>query len=307
MTTPSDFLSEPEIGAGVHFGVSFEDYRAIKATNWSLLKLIGESMERFRYEVQHPKPPNDDYIRETMFHAFSQDPACTTYAEYPETYPAIVKKEEVQKPWNMNANFCRAFVADLAAQGVKIVPHDKMWDARRMSERIRSLPSAMMLIEGGEFEVTLVWQDEATGLWCKGRLDVLKNGGIGELKGTRQNINNDSWAKVCRGMGYFGQVAMYVDGALAAGIPKLDVPLFRFMVCMNTPPYSAACWDIYDVEDSESRAFLEFGRAKVSGYLAAVKQALDDEWWPGPTWQAPNQDPVDELTVPEWMRLEERW
>lgn len=215
--------------------------------------------------------------------------------------------EPMLQPWNGNATFCRQWAESMTAAGKHIISRSDLHDATEMARRIRELPSAAKVLDGGQCEAVVVWQDAHTGLWCKGAVDVLKWPIFGEIKTTRRSVAIPSFAGVCKSLGYFGQIAFYMDGLIAnLGRPENpDVaPIARVLAVSNEYPYSAAYLDVIDMPGCESNAYLLYGRALYLGYLIEVKQCMEQNHWPGPNREGPGQEPGGEFLVPEWLKLD---
>ena len=215
--------------------------------------------------------------------------------------------EAVLAPWNANATFCRQWSEAMTAAGKHVVSRSGLHDAKEMARRIRELPSGMKVLDGGQCEVVVVWQNAHTGLWCKGMVDVLKWPIFGEIKSTRRSVAWQSFASVAKALGYFGQIAFYMDGLLATlGRPKDEdvAPIARMLVVSNEYPYSAAYLDVIDMEGCESQAYLLYGRALYLGYLIEVKECMALNHWPGPNREGPGQEPGGEFLVPDWLKLD---
>lgn len=251
----------------------------------------GRGDKREEWEVHMSMPGEGDWVKMEV------------------TGPDGIEKlvESVATPWNGNATFCRRWVKDVTEQGRHVVSRSDLHDAKEMARRVRELPSAMKILDGGDCEVVVVWQDAHTGLWCKGMTDILKWPIFGEIKSMRQSIAYPIFATTAKRMGYFGQIAFYMDGLLAVlGRPADETiaPIARFLTVSNVYPYSAAYLDVFDMEGSPSQAFLLYGRALYLGYLREVKDCMENDHWPGPNREGPGDEPGGEFLVPEWLRLE---
>lgn len=57
--------------------------------------------------------------------------------------------------------------------GKTILTQDMVEKIRRMSESLKSNPAAVVALSAPMTEVSLIWQDEPTGVWLKSRVDVM--------------------------------------------------------------------------------------------------------------------------------------
>jgi hypothetical protein len=67
--------------------------------------------------------------------------------------------------------FWRAFEERTA--GKTVLTQDMVEKIRLMSQSLASNPAAVQALTGALTEVSLIWQDEATGVWLKSRVDVM--------------------------------------------------------------------------------------------------------------------------------------
>lgn len=129
-------------------------------------------------------------------------------------------------------------------------------------------PPAAQLLEAARFQLSLVWRDEETGVWLKGRPDAYVVGGhIGEgsdppvaidLK-TTDDASPEAFAKKAYNLRYHWQAAMYLDGLEAiAGEPHCE---FMFIVAEREPPHRVEVYwlpaSIIEQGREEYRAALE--------------------------------------------------
>jgi hypothetical protein len=70
-----------------------------------------------------------------------------------------------------SVEFWREF--DERTAGKTILSHDMVEKIRRMSESLQSNPAAVQALTGALTEVSLIWQDDVTGVWLKSRVDVM--------------------------------------------------------------------------------------------------------------------------------------
>jgi hypothetical protein len=92
----------------------------------------------------------------------------------------------------------------------------------------------------GEPEQTLIWverldDDPATDVWCRARLDWLRDGAIDDYKTTSATANPETWTRTMFSAGHDIQAAWYLRGLRA--IAGLDDAIFRFAVQEMYPPY----------------------------------------------------------------------
>jgi hypothetical protein len=190
--------------------------------------------------------------------------------------------------WQKNDD--KAAVAKLRAEGkVPLRPSD-FEAAVAMATEVRKHPIAGKLFTRGEPEQALIWQDPATGVWCRSKTDWLRPDGIVDLK-TAESADESALSKAMNNHGYYVQDAFYRRGfrALHPGVE----PFFVFVAVEKTPPH------LVHVVQLAERATAH-GDREVSRALEIFRDCTASGRWPGyPT------DEITEIDLPGWVRTEE--
>jgi hypothetical protein len=159
-----------------------------------------------------------------------------------------------------------------------------------MATKLREHPVAGGLLEAsvGVAEQTLVWRDEASGVWCRALVDWLCRWVV-DYKALRA-VDPDSMSKAIANYGYNLQAAWYLDGVRALG---LDVePAFLFVAQMKTPPYLVAT---YQLSPDDIGRGQQLARKARDLYARCAER---DEW-PG---YADHQ--VLSVSMPVWAQIQ---
>lgn len=161
-----------------------------------------------------------------------------TFTYYPKDAPrrptsAQIAAFERTSKWSdaakEGAEFWEAFERENA--GKTLLSQDQIEALLRMAENIQREPLAKtLLMEGGLPEVSLIWQDEATGIWVKSRPDMLpKDGADGsDLKtfSSRGGSRKLTVQKAITERGYHSQMALVQEGVERVfGLPTDDYAL----------------------------------------------------------------------------------
>ncbi len=106
---------------------------------------------------------------------------------------------------------------DKKAAGRLLLSPDQMVKITYMAENLAANPQAVELLKSDLIEISMIWQDEATGLWLKSRPDCIPSNGVdfGDLK-TFAPKGKDLRLSVQRSITDFGypmQMALAVEGA----------------------------------------------------------------------------------------------
>lgn len=181
-----------------------------------------------------------------------------------------------------------------AAHGAdRIITADEWEDMQGMARGAAENTLARDLLGAvGQHELSMTWDDEATGLRCKGRIDkYIDIDGthlIVDLKTTRCS-HPILFERDAGKLGYHVQAAMYVDGVKAITGRE---PKFIIVAVEKTDPYLAV---VYPLRPE----VIESGRVIYRGMLALIAECLRTGNWPG---YADNR--TVEMDVPRWHHAE---
>jgi hypothetical protein len=259
---------------GLHRGVSFADYCEWDALNQGTLKR-GPTMAHVKYAMDNPGPDDSDARRiGRALHLATLEPERFD-AEFMLT-PKIDGRTAEGK----------AAKAALALDPREKLDEAEHADVTGMAAAIRAHKGAMrILIQPGSLEVSMLWQDEPTGLTLKGRMDIFrpKLGVIADIKSTR---NAEPWAFTSDiyKYGYHRQAALYLDGATACG-DKSDT--FILIAVESSAPYCVAVYALDAVA-------LEVGRIENREALDKFAAAKKSGVWPA------YPDTIEQISVPNW-------
>jgi hypothetical protein len=158
--------------------------------------------------------------------------------------------------------------------------------AQAMLDAIRRHPHAPMLFKGGQFEPTLAWKDEETGIWCRVRPDFLPTVRqfIPDLK-SAADVSPTGFERASDKFFYHMSAALYIEGirVLFGERPKA----FMFVAQEKTEPYIT---EIYQLQEDA----LAWGRVLNRRALRKFARCLDEDKWP--TYGGA----VNSLGLPQW-------
>ena len=258
-------------------GLTFAQYRAISGVNWSSLKHYAKSPAHYRSALENPQPPSDDLRMGSALHALLLEGAealAERFAVSPEGLNRRTK--EGKESW-------AAFAAE--NRDKDIISVEQADAIRLMAAAVAAHPAAARLLACcREREVSIRWEDPATGMACKARLDGLdrEHGVLIDLK-TAKDASPKGFARAAADLGYHGQAAFYLEGLAVCGIEADCV----FLVVEKTPPFAVALYHI----DGEA---LAAGRRLAVRCLDLHACCVKTNEWPG-------YDPeVRTLILPGW-------
>jgi len=232
-----------------------------------------ECPARFRWDQQHPTPPTKTFEIGHAAHKMVLGAG-----------PELVRINAAE--WRTNA--VKAEVEQARAEGkVPLRPLD--YDAvHAMADAIRAHPLARVLFDptGGQPEQTLVWRDEATGVWRRAMLDWRRERVIVDYK-SAVSASKAAFTKAVANFGYHQQDTYYRDGVTALGLA--DDPAFLFVVQEKDPPYLVA---VYDIDDEDLRIGRERNRRALEMYRDCTASGI----WPGYSTE------IETIALPAWAR-----
>lgn len=255
--------------------VSDQEYRGIKAVNWSALKHYAKSPAHYRAYIDNPPERTPAMLLGSALHCWVLEPE-----EFRKRY---IVAPEMDRRTRAGKEAHAEFLA--LAAGKDVLTPEQMEAVRGMGAAVRGC-HARNLVELCEVhERAITWTDPATGLACKGRPDAYSphTGVIVDIK-TTSDASPRAFQRAIATYLYHGQAAFYLDGLLADGVRAEH---FIFIVVEKEPPYAVASYAC----DAE---MIAAGRMLTREYLDMHKACLDAGQWPG----YPNR--VQSIELPRW-------
>ena len=234
--------------------MTFEEYQAIDAINWTTLKHMRTSPAHYKWHLENPTPHTASMELGTAVHCAILEPERFAREFVP------YRKRRAGKDWD---EFEAANVTRTILRG------EDFDTALAIVAAVRRHPVANHLLEVGEAEKVLVWTDDKTGLKCKGRADWVNGIGLVDLK-TSFDITQWKFSATAARQGYHAQLAFYRRGLFATGI---EVPT-KLLAVETEPPFDVL---VYSLSEDELWA----GECLVDMLLAKVKACQESNVWPG--------------------------
>lgn len=257
--------------------MTYADYEAIDAVNWSTLVHLATSPRLLEYRRDHPREDTDALRLGTAIHCAILEP---------EVWAArYVAKPDLGDGRTKAGKEARAAWRETLPLGAVVLDPEEHALASRAADAVRAHPDAARLVSHGRAEETTTWTDEATGIACKARLDYVTPSFVTDIKSTRQETLPDFARDVARRL-YHGQFAFYLDGAIATKRVH-DMAHFYVLGVQTVPPFDVMPCRMM-LED------LERGRALYRSFLRRYAECRAANWYPG---LAPS---VVDLPLPEW-------
>lgn len=252
-----------------------QDYRGLKAVNWSALKNYSKSPAHYRAYIENPPEQTPAMLLGSALHCWVLEPKefCKRYAVVPELDRRTKAGREA---WTQFQD---------QASGKELLTPEQLEAVRNMGAAVHGC-HARNLVELCEVhEQAITWTDPVTGLACKGRLDAYSphTGVVVDIK-TTSDASPRAFQRTIATYLYHGQAAFYLDGLNANGIRAEH---FIFVAVEKEPPYGVASYAC-------SPEMIAAGRMLTRQYLDTHKECLDSGRWPG------YLDQVQPIELPRW-------
>lgn len=186
---------------------------------------------------------------------------------------------------------------DARANGAVPILPPEFEQVTAMAEAIQAHPVASKLYgaDTGNAEQALFWVDEPTSVWCRAKLDWLRNPGRGrqivpDYK-TCASAEPDALGKSVANFGYNLQASWYLAGLRALGYANRDTA-FVFVCQEKMAPYIVT---VMQLDDEAMR----IGEIKMRRALQVYKYCKAEGHWP------PYAEDITLVSLPPWAVREE--
>lgn len=261
-----------------HVAKAPSGYDAIAAVNWSSLVHLATSAKLLDWRRTHPRDETAALRIGSAIHCAILEPErfASAYITRPDLGDGRTKAGKIRRAqWNAARD-----------PNAVVLEADEHEIVMRCAASARAHPAVSDVLRGGCVEEVITWTDEETGLACKGRLDYLTPTSVTDLKSTRAEAV-DGFAREVAGRLYHGQLAFYLDGAIAARRVHASASQVLIIGVQTVEPYDV-------IPARLGSEWIERGRSLYRGLLRRYADCQAAGWWPG---LAPG---VVDLQVPTW-------
>lgn len=272
----SNLITLPAFSPGLFPIMPAATYHAIEAMSASGAKKMLRSPLHYKLMRDTPNEPTAQMEFGTVVHAGVLEP--DTLDDIVAVAPAV----------NARTNAGKALLAEFAelnAGRIILSPSDAV-RAQRCIAAVRAHPGAMKLLDGGERELSLFWQDSRFSVPAKARYDAFNHGGVIDLK-TCQNASPEDFAKTIAAFDYMTQAAFYISGA--EHVLNASPRFFCFIAVETEPPHAVATYAL-------GSASILAGQHRVDIALERYAVALARGVWEG------YPSTIETIEIPMWAR-----
>lgn len=254
---------------GIHDGVPEDTYFADEALSASGAKTLLRNPARFQWERANPPAPKDAF---DIGHA---------------AHSLILGVGQPMKPvdaadWRTKA--AQAERDEIRAEGAIPLLRKDFDAVHAMAAAVDRHKLARGILTNGQPEQTVVWQDEATGVMLRGRIDWLRPNAVADLK-TARDGNPTGFDRDAANYGYHISAAHYVAGVEAITGERLP---FLLVVVEKEPPHFVS---VHQFDDS----FLDIGAQQMRRAIDLFAECTATGVWPA------YGDDINLLTPPRWL------
>ena len=260
-----------EIGPGFYPGMSNEDYRQARGTNWSVLRKFKKSAKHARAAQLKPQPPTKEMVLGQAFHALVLEPErfAKEFVKVPEDAP--------RRQGKANMEWWERFDKE---NGGRLRISDSDWtEIHCWRTGLYDNPRAAELLNDPKAyrECAIVWDDPETGIRCKGRLDLVARwqgiSVVADVK-TTQDATPFSFGKDLDYFDYAGQIMFYLDGLNTIRPLGGGERVPYFLAVEKQEPFDAVVYEL-------GQASREQARINARTYLTRYAEAQKHGAWPG--------------------------
>lgn len=250
-------------GPGLHLGIPELEYHRLPGLASTGIKNILKSPAHYQHSLTHR-------TEKSVF-----DVGHAAHAKILGVGMGVVEYGPEHLTPSGNVSTKAATVAWATAQraaGLVPVAPNEVRAVESMAEAVLAHPVARPLFEGGNPEVSLLWDDPNTGVRLRGRIDYLLSETLAvDLKTTR-SADPREFARTAVNLGYGEQAAHYSNG-LTATRGDLGTRFLHVLV-EKEPPYLVSVVELDDV-------FLFIAAQRVRRAIDTYAACLATGEWPG--------------------------
>jgi hypothetical protein len=258
-----------EFKEGLYYDVSFAEYLDFSALSSSDLVKLMRSPAHLKYSEEAGDIESDSTIIGRAIHAALLEPD-----KFVEQYEPVEKKTR-RKPGELEL---------VSEEKTELKKRDYL-KALEVAESLRAHKSVFNLLAGAKTEVSAVWRDEETEVWCKARFDIWdpKRQVIADLKTTTDARAHKFSTQIFQ-YRYYLKAQWYINAAKALGFEE---PEFIFIAAEKAPPFAVGLYTL-------KQEVLDLAQLELADLVKKFKACITTNQWPA------YPDHIDIIGLPEW-------
>ena len=178
------------------------------------------------------------------------------------------------QPWNGTKTYCKAWKKEAEEAGLTIITAADLEAIKRMAENLRQEPLVKAGILNGAIEHSLIWRDEATGVWLKARPDAMPavDMCVADLKSC-VDVTDDGIERAISDHDLHVQAALVGMGLRA--LTGREMESFSLVFVEKSAPFCVRVRELTPVD-------LELGERQIRAVLPIFAKAVESGVWHGP-------------------------
>lgn len=295
-----------EIADGIHDDITIEDYHANRShVSATTLKYARQSMKHYQWfrdgRIQREETSAFGFGNAFELALLAPDEYVTKVAVIPDQDwidGALTEKPDLKQP-RLSAYYQKAQKEFFAEQKGKYLINqtgpESFETIECMLDSCFQDAVIQKLIKNTEYQLSLFWTDEETGIRLKTRPDICKRkkNVIVNLKTTLDG-SPAGFAKDVGKYGYPLQAAVEMQGCIRTGLME-KVDTYFWLVVEKVAPFNATLYEFDTIDQKLAYDDLEF-------ILRKIKRATDENKWPGYTEKSMNEFGILTAPIPAWYK-----
>ena len=292
---------------GIHTGITIEDYHANRThISSTQIRLAKKSLKEFQWymegKIEKPKGSHLDFGNAFELALLDQEEfskKVTIQKDMQWCQEVLEKNPDVKVPRNTNAYRALRDEALMGRDNTYVINDfgpESYFTIEAMLESCYADKVIQGLIRNTEYQLSLFWTDEETGLGLKTRPDICKRKKniIINVK-TAEDGSPAAFSKELVKYDYPLQAAIEITGCLQTGLME-RVDNYFWLVCEKKAPFNAAVYEFGQDDIKMSMDELHF-------LLNKLKKAKEENLYPGYSDRADNQYGILTAQIPPYYRM----
>lgn len=275
----------PSLSTGIHPNFPEDQYHALPYVSSSFLKKFKSNPAAALLPVNQ----TDAMVLGSASHAYSLEGEKAFFEKFIVAPKLDKRTKDGKAQWEL--------IQQQAATKT-VLSQDQFDVVLGLDKSLKSHPMAKTLLRTGNEEMTIIWDDEETGLRCKARIDF--SPGKNCLVDYKTCASVDKFTSQIVNLNYDIQAAHYTEGAQAAEIGN---DAFLFVAAETSEPYPVRCGFIHP-------DWLSWAKDERRRLMNLVKECKESGVYPN--YQIPEHicslsqitpvDLLEEWEMPKWRK-----
>lgn len=288
---------------GIYTDISIRDYHMSGGHSATNFKAAKKSLALWHWNKTHPQERKSHFDFGNAFElalldkvAFEQDVVIMQTEAWVKK--AMDDNPKLKVPKNSAVYKAEESKFMEGKEGKYIIPDTGQQSFQTIEYMLESCykdSTIQKLISGTEYQLSLYWTDESTGLKMKTRPDICKRkkNVIVNLK-TAEDGSPKQFSRDLATYDYPLQAAIEITGCLRTGLMD-SVDNYFWLVVEKQPPYNATIYEFQKQDIEYSFDELDFLKRKLA-------RAKEEKLYPGYTDRSDNQFGILTAEIPAWYK-----